>query len=321
MRILGIIASSLLKAIRDAFDRTTSGSLGNTDTSQAWVATRGTWYANGSQAVSDTAATSYPIASVVTNSSDSTVIVTPSSGTGVAFWVSDATSWWASLYVQQNYSTPYTYPCQDCYYNACKTCSSYTCTGLCGYLVGGSADTMNCSCNNAYTSSEQIYGCGAGTFIYNYCFDTIESCGGSLYKCVRYTYHPATSTCACGNAVAGTDPNNCGCCCQAGYDCYPSSCTGYNNGTNHYLRLIKSVGGTVSTATGDISLGQAAAKIVVATSGTTITAKAYSDSGMTSQLGSTQTYTPSSPTTGVNVGIIKAPSDNQNNTVDNFSAS
>jgi hypothetical protein len=85
--------------------------------------------------------------------------------------------------------------------------------------------------------------------------------------------------------------------------------------------MLQSVGGTVSTATGDVSLSSAAAAVSVNTSGNTITAKAWADTGMTSQLGSTQTYTPSSPTKGTGVGIIKAPADGQGSTVDNFSAS
>ena len=90
---------------------------------------------------------------------------------------------------------------------------------------------------------------------------------------------------------------------------------------NYYLRMLQSVGGSVSTATGDISLSSAAAAISVNTSGNTITAKAWSDTAMTTQLGSTQTYTPTSPTKGTGVGIIKAPADNQGSTVDDFNAS
>jgi hypothetical protein len=63
------------------------------------------------------------------------------------------------------------------------------------------------------------------------------------------------------------------------------------------------------------------ASMQVNTSNNTITAKAYSAAGQVSQLGSTVTRTPASPTKGASVGIIKAPTDaNQGSTLDNYSA-
>jgi hypothetical protein len=89
---------------------------------------------------------------------------------------------------------------------------------------------------------------------------------------------------------------------------------GYN------LRLIKSVGGTVSTATGDISLTSAAVAIKVTTSGNDIVAQAYSDTELTITLGSAISYTATSPVKGTAHGILKAPSAyGQGSTVDNFS--
>jgi hypothetical protein len=61
--------------------------------------------------------------------------------------------------------------------------------------------------------------------------------------------------------------------------------------------------------------------ILISTSSNTITAQAYSSAGLNSQVGSTLTYTPSSPTKGTKVGIIKTPSSaNAGSTLDNFSA-
>jgi hypothetical protein len=86
------------------------------------------------------------------------------------------------------------------------------------------------------------------------------------------------------------------------------------------LRLIKSVGGTVSTATGDISLSSAAVAIKVTTSGDAITAQAYSDAALITTLGSAISYTATSPIKGTAHGILKAPSAyGQGSTVDNFS--
>jgi hypothetical protein len=84
------------------------------------------------------------------------------------------------------------------------------------------------------------------------------------------------------------------------------------------LRLLKSVSGTVSTATADVSLASAAVAILTTVSNDTITSKAYSDTAMTTQLGTTLTHTASSPSKGYYVGIIKTPSDNQGSTIDNY---
>ena len=84
------------------------------------------------------------------------------------------------------------------------------------------------------------------------------------------------------------------------------------------MRLLKSVSGTVSTATADVSLASAAVAILTTVSNDTITSKAYSDTAMTTQLGTTLTHTASSPSKGYYVGIIKTPSDNQGSTIDNY---
>jgi hypothetical protein len=59
----------------------------------------------------------------------------------------------------------------------------------------------------------------------------------------------------------------------------------------------------------------------VNTVGTTINVKGYSGAGQTTQLGSTITRTPTTPVRGTSIGIIKAPTtDNQGSTLDNFNA-
>lgn len=86
----------------------------------------------------------------------------------------------------------------------------------------------------------------------------------------------------------------------------------------HWLRIVSSVGGTVSTATGDISLTSSAAAIRVVANENTITATAFSDVSMTTTLG-TNTVTLTSPVRGVWAGIVKAPSShNQGSTAGNF---
>lgn len=307
-------AARLLRKITDNFARTTAGSLGLSSSNHLWSAVRGIWIANGSAGTTSGAGNTYPIAAVSFQEDIPQASLNVNSGTGIAFWVTDSGSWWGSAYVQQNWSQQYSYGCTQYYYDSCKTCSSYTCAGACGNAVAATADTMNCSCNNGTTS----YGCPYSShpnYSSGYCWNAYYS---SYIPPESYTTG-GTSNCACGNATSGSpDTNNCGCCCQGGSVGYSTTCTGTNSGTYHYLRLINSVGGTVSTVTGDISLGATAAAIALSTSGNTITAKAYSDTAKTNQIGSTQTYTPVSPTRGRSVGIVAVPSDNANYSVGGF---
>jgi hypothetical protein len=82
----------------DNFNRTTSLLLGNTSGSgQAWTTLRGTWYANGSQAQSDDATSTVAMASVGTTSSNVTVSADVTAGTGIAWYISSANSWWGAV--------------------------------------------------------------------------------------------------------------------------------------------------------------------------------------------------------------------------------
>lgn len=85
------------------------------------------------------------------------------------------------------------------------------------------------------------------------------------------------------------------------------------------MRLLKSVSGTVSTVISDVSLASAAAALKVVVNNGSISEYAYSDTAMTTQIGTAST-TPSSPSMGSNVGIIKTTTQGtQGSTVDNFS--
>lgn len=95
---------------------------------------------------------------------------------------------------------------------------------------------------------------------------------------------------------------------------------------NSQIKLDKNVSGIVSnhatyTHTSNTSGYTTVNSMSVTTSGDTITVKAYSGSNLTSQVGSNWVQTPSSPTKGRKVGILRAPTTaNQGSTVDNFSA-
>jgi hypothetical protein len=276
--------------ITDNFNRSTSGTLGTSSSGATWTTLRSNWYANGGQAQSDSSSSDYPLAVVGWGPNTSTVSASVVSGTGVAVWVSGGGSWWAAT--SYNNTSSYSYS------GGCSTC--------CTYYGGGCYTCPNPVCDPLPTR----YECNAGDPYIGggYCMDSdsrpyrADVVGGGYGTCANCYY--------CGSAPGyyGEPCYSCG--------CYTYSGTSYN----YYLRLLKSESGTVSTVTGDVSLGAQAAAIVVQTSGDTITAKAYSDTAMTTQIGTNLTYTATSPTKGPSVGIIKAPSDyNQGSTVDNFS--
>lgn len=363
MMKLGVLASSLVKSVLDTFSRTTAGSLGTSTSGASWSGLRGTWYANGSQAQSDDSASNYSLASVSIGT-DTTTSASVSGGVGVAFWVSDAGSWWAAVpYNIQGQisnctsgacsgSETYTYQDSTCSNGACSgtqtysyttsTCGNGACSGTYTYVTGSTcsngacsgtqSSTISCSCTTQNVCETNY---GTGTSKAGACVGsggTYSSANGGTCCTLQQT-----STCP-NNACSGTYTTTTNCSCT--YNTTNCSCTTYTGvqscscstqtGTRYCscsysqayrLRLLQSVGGSVSTATSDISLSSAPTAIKVITSGNTIIAQAYSDDGLTSTIGNALVYTPSSPTKGASTGLVKTPVDfNQGSTADNFSS-
>lgn len=223
MMKIGIVASSLLKSVFDSFTRTTSGSLGTSTSGAAWTALRGTWYANGSQARSDDAGSNYSLATVAIGT-DTTTSSDVSGGVGVAFWVSDAGSWWAVVpyYTETANSTctngncsgteSFTFSVSNCNNGACSgtetyqgpsTCEPYSsqCSGnyvvqtsncTSGACSGTESYTQTCSCT---TNTICQYGTGTGSFAAANC----AAAGG--------TYSAANGGTCCIPEVESTCPN------------------------------------------------------------------------------------------------------------------
>jgi len=419
--------------ITDTFTRSsTSSGLGIAETGQPWNAIRGDWRVSGSNnAISDSAAGSYAISAVNFGNPDVTAKAEVSIGTGVAFWVTDSGSWWASYVENTQTSTPYTYQeaynCRTEYYAGCSgvctiqlppsggsaaycsgTCSQTVTGGITGWSYSGpstsyftcpNGGSLNGTYNTCYVTTT-VYTCPAswpdGPYsgrCYNYAYNFYSyvnatattstttyqatrnySCSGDcvpgpnpstgsggpascycpVYGTTTETTAPVLSgsTCVCPSGYSGSPtynpavpPSSGGtqtyypsnyptCSCTSGgsggggaysgsnYVCDYRNATGYNI-TNYYnLKLIKSESNSISEATGSISLSSAPAAIVVKTLGNSVEVKAFSNAAATSQIGSTLSLTPSSPTKGTSIGIIKAPSAaNQGSTVDGFSAS
>jgi hypothetical protein len=315
MKILGIVASSLVKAITDLFTRTTAGSLGTANSGQSWVSTRGVWYANGSAAQSDDAASTYPISTIHLSKTDVTVSATISEGCGVVIWESSANSWYSvsSINAQSSYSCN----CQTCY-NSCANCAEPP--------VGCGSTTNNCVYN------------GASTIVSRRCSASDVSAGkpgcSSTGNCVSASVGSGVAcgwSCPAGSSDGGATGCGSTASCYRSVttcnSCVNSSCSTYScncqtcTSTSYAMRLLRSVSGTISQVVSDVALSANAAALRVVASGTSITATAYSDTGFSTAVGTT-TVTPSpTPVTGTGVGIIKSPAGiSQGSTVDNFSA-
>jgi hypothetical protein len=153
--------------------------------------------------------------------------------------------------------------------------------------------------------------CIVGVSGYYYC-----PSGGNLNGATCNVSVAATYSCPSGGSLSGTT-------CFVGpgptqYSCYTQTTTQTNY--NYYLKVIKSIGGVVSSVGTDVALPSQPLAIKVIISGTNVQSIAYSTIGMTNSIGTRSDTITSPARTGV-VGIIKSPSPyNQGSTVSNFSA-
>lgn len=187
-----------LKNFVDNFNRTTTTSLGTSSGDQLWTALRGTWFANGTQGQSNDNAANYPIASYDIGSANTISKIDVSGpGVGVAFWVTDANSWWAA------------YPFYDSTSSTTSTCnaglvsnSSNPPSGSCCSGVGSSSST---SCSSGFvqnTSNPPSGSCCSGTYVY-------PGTAGSTYTATATTtpassYSPTVTTSGGGYCCAAT---------------------------------------------------------------------------------------------------------------------
>lgn len=204
-----------------------------------------------------------------------------------------------------------------------NTCTPAGCGGGCtvssnGGVACGSAG--NCQSNGTGAGPGSCVPAGAGT------------CGTG---CTNFTAvqgaSSGTKSIPCGACGTGSvfltagQTGHCTCCvttvvttytrsCNTGGTTYTRSCNSGGSTTTYTsnVNLISSVSGVVTTQyIGAVASSTSSRPVIksmkVTTVGTTITAKAYSDTGLTTQMGSDVVYTPASPTRGPGVGIIRGP--------------
>lgn len=331
MPILSSIAGAAAKAygmmanakriITDTFNRA-NGSLGTSSSGYLWSVLRGTWLISSNQATSSDSGSTYPLATVDIGAQN--VIVSADitdGGPGVAFWVTDANSWWAS---SANYRTSsYSYSC--CGGSTGPTnvgCGSTTTSGSCGSSYTQPSPTGCAGQTITTTTYNNRSGCG--------CYSNATSGGGG---CVDIDTLQYLGPLCCGSSPSASD-TGCGVystSSQTYYQPYTPGTTVYYqlttcSGTNYHteLKLYKNVSGTISTvATQELNSNTSGYSeinsIKAITSGDSIVISGYTNAGLSSQLGSSLTNTPASPSKGTKAGIIKTSSDaNAGTLIDNF---
>jgi len=198
MKILGITASSVFKTFIDNFNRSTSGSLGTPSGGGVWIATSGTWTADGAKATSATAASSYPVASAELYTNAPTIdLDTDGAGAGVAFWVSDSNNWFGvvpwrdtnTVYTQLS-QTNYSSQC-NAYGSVCNAyqqkvnCTSYTYTTInARYAVYGK-ECQSFAGNNQCTTYSQTCNTYTQTSSTSYSQQTSYSAGTRYLRLLK----------------------------------------------------------------------------------------------------------------------------------------
>lgn len=151
-----------LVAFTDDFNRLDNPSSLVSSATKSWRNSIGTWGIDGSQAATSTAVASYPLAYVYTGKSNATAKIgyaAPSThGWGVSYWVTDATTWYAT-YLDRTY------------YQSSSQVGYYACPG--GYL----------NCGNGYYQSVGGWGCGDYTNGTAGPSDSAGNCPGTCTGC------------------------------------------------------------------------------------------------------------------------------------------
>ena len=187
VKVGGVWKQWFASKVQDAFNRaSTASGLGTADSGQVWTALRGNWRVSGSNsAISDDAGSSYAIASANLGNTDVSVQADVSGGTGVAFWVTDSGSWWAT-YPQYTQAT-------SAIVGSCTTPESFSYYySTWNTTVAGTA----CAGSQSYGTSSPCPGGGTGC-VPSGCCGPVTSSPGSL-NCTSYQTSVTLSSCASG---------------------------------------------------------------------------------------------------------------------------
>lgn len=234
----------VLATTADDFNRANSTDI--TAAGKKWTETSGDWAITSNQLTTSTAASSYPIATLRTNTKNATVKVDRANGDGwgVAFWVVDQNNWFAANTEMtqsstQNAATSGSYQQTQFIGNTCSGGKSYNGVSTGTYSAsnwpeyGGTCYDVVCTSYTGGTPATYEWRTPSGL----YCYQDGIHCGGSyvLYGYTAGDEYLCGGTCCC--SLVMTDPGTAGTCnasqiqnCCIYLDATDSGCPGSCNG-------------------------------------------------------------------------------------------
>ncbi len=227
----------VLPTTSDDFNRANSSDI--TAAGKKWTEINGDWSINSNQLTTSTAAASYPIATLRTNTKNATVKVegTSGDGWGVAFWVADQNNWYSANTEMtqssvQNPATSGSYQTQTYTGNTCSGGKHYngqpdwpayggTCYDVvCISYTGGTPATYEWRTPSGMSCCYDGIHCGNGIVVCGYSNGMEGVCGGTC--CCSYVQTSAGTPGTCNqhqiqNCCVYLDATDSGC---------PGSCNG-----------------------------------------------------------------------------------------------
>jgi hypothetical protein len=338
LRNLGSIAAASRKIFKDTFNRANQTGIGTSSDGSTWNIIRGSFNITSNKADGQTPS-NYPLASVDMPKESVTISLSGvTQGSTAALWITDSGNWFAVGIDQETIScncqtcttpgncasTNYQcnagdYPCTVANY-ACNV-ANYACNGgnyFCD-VVGNRfcrSYTSPCNamstpfspctrwsrvCNGGYNTGN----CNGSNSMFT-CNVYAWTCNAYAWTCNAYAFNCNSASYPCASFNAATFFS---CNCQT---CYPQ-----------YIRFIQSAANTISTLTSWAVAGVIQSFRVIISSinpgktSATATIKPYSDTNLSTQIGSDLTYTPTGVAINAKYGIMIKPSSySQGTTID-----
>ena len=272
----------------DDFNRTNAVNLGvASGNGSTWDNVRGTWTATGTEATSANTPSDNSIARVYTKGTTITNLQADTLGTGgvgVAFWVTDANSWYAATV-----------------FHSTTSGSSTTCSGGC--TQGGGYCATCCGGQHTYQQYHGTQHCCDG---YNLGYSRANQGCDSHY----------------GFYCQVSSRGNCGCSGNHGfyYACTSNVTTNFTNYISNF-RLLKNGSNLVNTQYNtNTSAYSSAGSIAISTSGDAISYTVYENANKGGATRASGSYTDTGATKSRYMGIFKGDGGtSQGSNVDNFS--
>lgn len=322
VRAFGLTVLSALSSVIDTFNRSNNPSGLGSIRGQKWKIWRGVWEILNNKASSSSATSAYALATLkFTKKNVSISVVGPDPGMGTAFWVSDANNWYAATYEQtQTCDT-----CQGCSAYSITCCAGTTTPGTCANYTtvsgcaawGTQGNTTLClgwsrGGNTCIPKTSPPVGFCSGS--YNPYNNATCSGGWSPISFTKVCNSPTVSY-SCSQSFAPTFTCNQPCSTCNSFFTFSCNCV-----VGHRVNIFRNIASSIANVANSSFTATIAAFRAIVT-GNNITIRAFSNTEMTSQIGSDWNV-PVTATTNAQHGIIKSSSPYaQGNAIDEFRVS